>query len=138
MNFFREIKSSVLINEFEKQTRRAQMLISKMPHVLPLRDRMILFRKLISEDKSSIDMPSTLITIARNRIVEDGYRQLSNFSSHILKGTIRVRFINQQGLDEPGIDQDGVFKEFLELTLKNVFDPHLNLFKVTTKKILNF
>lgn len=35
-----------------------------------------------------------------------------------------------QGLDEAGIDQDGVFKEFLELTLKHVFNPDLNLFKV--------
>jgi hypothetical protein len=26
------------------------------------------------------------------------------------KGIIRVKFINLQGLDEPGIDQDGVFK----------------------------
>lgn len=73
---------------------------------------------------------TTIITIDRNRIVEDGYRQLANLSSEALRGTIRVKFINQQGLDEAGIDQDGVFKEFLELTLKKVFDPELNLFKV--------
>ena len=36
-----------------------------------------------------------------------------------------------QGLDEAGIDQDGVFKEFLEETIKRVFDPSLNLFKVS-------
>lgn len=48
-----------------------------------------------------------------------------------LKGIVRVRFINQQGLDEAGIDQDGVFKEFLEETIKRVFDPSLNLFKTT-------
>ncbi len=35
-----------------------------------------------------------------------------------------------QGLDEAGIDQDGVFKEFLEETIARVFDPSLNLFKV--------
>ena len=44
-----------------------------------------------------------------------------------LKGLIRVRFVNVQGLDEAGIDQDGVFKEFLEETIKKVFDPGLNL-----------
>jgi len=33
-------------------------------------------------------------------------------------------------LDEAGIDQDGVFKEFLEETVKRVFDPALNLFRV--------
>ena len=38
--------------------------------------------------------------------------------------------MNEQGLDEAGIDQDGVFKEFLEETIAKVFDPSLNLFKV--------
>lgn len=53
-----------------------------------------------------------------------------------LKGVIRVRFINEQGLDEAGIDQDGVFKEFLEESIKKVFDPALNLFKVTIEERL--
>ena len=42
--------------------------------------------------------------------MEDGYRQLASLSPQALKGTIRVRFVNEQGLDEAGIDQDGVFK----------------------------
>lgn len=79
---------------------------------------------------------SALITIHRDRIVEDGYRQLALLPPHALKGVIRVRFINQQGLDEAGIDQDGVFKEFLEETIKRVFDPSLNLFKTTSDQRL--
>lgn len=47
-----------------------------------------------------------------------------------MKGLIRVKFVNEQGLDEAGIDQDGVFKEFLEETIARVFDPSLNLFRV--------
>lgn len=47
-----------------------------------------------------------------------------------MKGVIRVKFVNEQGLDEAGIDQDGVFKEFLEKTISKVFDPALSLFKV--------
>ena len=39
-----------------------------------------------------------------------------------------------QGLDEAGIDQDGVFKEFLEETIKKVFDPGLNLFCTTSEE----
>lgn len=42
--------------------------------------------------------------------MEDGYRQLALLPPQALKGVIRVRFINEQGLDEAGIDQDGVFK----------------------------
>ena len=44
-----------------------------------------------------------------------------------------MKFVNAQGLDEAGIDQDGVFKEFLEETVKRVFDPGLNLFKATSE-----
>lgn len=112
--------------------------------MVPLRDRMLLFRRLIAYDKAHPSSQTTsgglgvaagsgtvtVITIGRERIVEDGFRQLASLSPAALKGTIRVRFINRQGLDEPGIDQDGVFKEFLELTLRSVFDPELNLFKV--------
>ena len=48
----------------------------------------------------------------------------------VKQGVIRVKFINDLGLDEAGIDQDGVFKEFLEEIIKKVFNPGLNLFKV--------
>ncbi len=36
-----------------------------------------------------------------------------------------------QELDEAGIDQDGVFKEFLEEIIKRIFHPSLNLFRVS-------
>lgn len=50
------------------------------------------------------------ITYYRNRIIEDGYTYVSEMSLKHFKGVIRVKFINEQGLDEAGIDQDGVFK----------------------------
>ena len=81
-------------------------------------------------ESASTSPQSTLITVHRSRIVEDGYRQLAQLPAKAMKGLIRVRFINEQGLDEAGIDQDGVFKEFLEETITKVFDPSLNLFKV--------
>ncbi|KAK6013033.1 HECT-domain protein [Ostertagia ostertagi] len=79
----RDVKSSVLMGEFEKKTSRGVLLMRKLSHLISLKERMLLFRKFVSADK---------------------------------------------GLDEAGIDQDGVFKEFLELTIKQVFDPALNLF----------
>ncbi|XP_026686282.1 ubiquitin-protein ligase E3B [Diaphorina citri] len=86
--------------------------------------------------KICIKQQTQLIVIHRKRLLEDGYRQLAKIPPHSLKGIVRVRFINVQGLDEAGIDQDGVFKEFLEETIKCVFDPGLNLFKVTSEERL--
>ncbi|VDM65042.1 unnamed protein product [Strongylus vulgaris] len=131
-----DIKSSVLMAEFEKKTSRGLLLMRRMSHLVSLKERMLLFRKFVSADKANIESTATLITVARNRLVEDGYRQLSLLSTRALKSTIRVKFINQQGLDEAGIDQDGVFKEFLELTIKQVFDPALNLFHSTAAGVL--
>ncbi|XP_066246822.1 ubiquitin-protein ligase E3B [Euwallacea similis] len=140
----KEIKVSSFLVDLEKGRRAPQLLLQTMPHIIPHEDRVRLFRKYIGNEKTVLGLTesacaspqSTLITVHRNRIVEDGYRQLSTLSSQALKGVIRVRFINEYGLDEAGIDQDGVFKEFLEESVKKVFDPALNLFKATSEERL--
>ncbi|KRF99210.1 uncharacterized protein Dwil_GK12351, isoform B [Drosophila willistoni] len=139
-----EVKPSTFINDLEKAKRNAMLLLAKMPHIIPHEDRVKLFRKFVQNEKAVMGLTesacasprSALIVIHRDRIVEDGYRQLAAQPTQALKGVIRVRFINQQGLHEAGIDQDGVFKEFLEETIKKVFDPSLNLFKTTSDQRL--
>ncbi|CAH1155824.1 unnamed protein product [Phaedon cochleariae] len=140
----KDIRVSTFIADLEKGRRAPQLLLQTMPHIIPHEDRVRLFRKHITNEKTVLGLTesacaspqSTLITVHRNRIVEDGYRQLALLPSQSLKGVIRVRFINEQGLDEAGIDQDGVFKEFLEESIKRVFDPSLNLFKATSEERL--
>lgn len=67
---------------------------------------------------------------------KDGYDQLRRLPANSIKGVIRVKFVNDLGVDEAGIDQDGVFKEFLEEIIKKVFNPALNLFKVSENEII--
>ena len=50
-------------------------------------------------------------------MVEDSFRQLADLPVQLWKGIIRIKFINLQGLDEAGIDQDGVFKGTLSIVL---------------------
>ncbi|PAV73433.1 hypothetical protein WR25_04663 isoform A [Diploscapter pachys] len=129
-------KSSAIVAEFEKRTPKGLILMNRLSHVVPLKDRMVFFRKQVSAEKASLDGHPTLITVMRSRLLDDGYRQLAGLTTNALKATIRVKFINEQGLDEAGIDQDGVFKEFLELIVKKVFDPELNLFQSTSSGVL--
>uniref|UniRef100_A0A1B6DG25 Ubiquitin-protein ligase E3B n=1 Tax=Clastoptera arizonana TaxID=38151 RepID=A0A1B6DG25_9HEMI len=140
----REMRISAFMNDLDKGKKQTQLLLQKMPHIIPHEERVQLFRKYVTNEKTVLGLTesacaaatSTLITIHRSRIVEDGYRQLALLPAQALKGVIRVRFINEQGLDEAGIDQDGVFKEFLEETIKRVFDPSLNLFRATAEERL--
>ncbi|XP_064460486.1 ubiquitin-protein ligase E3B-like isoform X2 [Ornithodoros turicata] len=140
----KEVRVGPFMNDLEKGKKAAQVLMQKVPHIIPHKERVVLFRKYVNNEKTVLGLTesacassqSTLITVHRSRIVEDGYQQLAMLPTQALKGVIRVRFINEQGLDEAGIDQDGVFKEFLEETIKRVFDPSLNLFRATSEQRL--
>ena len=49
---------------------------------------------------------------------------------------MRVNLVNVQGLDEPGIDGGGVFREFLNELLKTGFDPNHGYFSTTQDGLL--
>ncbi|KAF9412715.1 hypothetical protein HW555_008859 [Spodoptera exigua] len=139
----REIREGQFMADLEKGKKPQQVLVQKTPHMIAHGERVRLFRRAVADEKVVLGLTeracggrSTLVTVRRARLVEDGYRQLAALPSRALKGCVRVRFINEQGLDEAGIDQDGVFKEFLEETIKRVFDPSLNLFRVTSEERL--
>ncbi|XP_052798070.1 ubiquitin-protein ligase E3B-like [Mya arenaria] len=140
----KDIKPSSFLAELERGKKTAQYIMQKIPHIIPFSERVKIFRRYVQKERETLGLcesasatpQSTLITVHRSRIVEDGYRQLAQQPARSMKGLIRVRFINEQGLDEAGIDQDGVFKEFLEETINRVFDPSLNLFKVTSEQKL--
>ncbi|XP_065343486.1 ubiquitin-protein ligase E3B [Cloeon dipterum] len=141
----KDIRISTFISDLEKGKKANQIILQKMPHIIPQDERVQIFRRNVASEKSSLGIAdsschhsssSTLITVHRSRIVEDGYRQLAALPAQSLKGVVRVRFVNEQGLLEAGIDQDGVFKEFLEETIKRVFDPSLNLFRTTADERL--
>lgn len=133
----KDMKMSMVIRDLEAGRPCAEAILFLIPHIIPHKERVIIFRKLVCKDRIHFSHGySAFITIHRSRIVEDGYQQLAKLPANALKGTIRVKFINDHGLDEAGIDQDGVFKEFLEDTIKRVFDPALNLFCTTGEQRL--
>nr|XP_033811565.1 ubiquitin-protein ligase E3B isoform X3 [Geotrypetes seraphini] len=136
----KDLKPSLLFQELDKDRKRAQLLLQYIPHVIPHKNRVLLFRNIVTQEKEKLGLVETSsasphvthITIRRSRMLEDGYEQLRQLSQNAMKGVIRVKFVNDLGVDEAGIDQDGVFKEFLEEIIKKVFDPALNLFKTTS------
>ncbi|KAJ8286077.1 hypothetical protein GJAV_G00034290 [Gymnothorax javanicus] len=136
----KDLKPSLLFQELEKGKKRAQLLLQYIPHVIPHKNRVLLFRNIVTKEKETLGLVETSsaspnvthITIRRSRMLEDGYDQLRRLPVNSIKGVIRVKFVNDLGVDEAGIDQDGVFKEFLEEIIKKVFNPGLNLFKTTS------
>ena len=53
-----------------------------------------------------------------------------------LKGRVMIRFVDETGLPEAGIDGGGLFKEFMNALLKSAFDEAYGLFRLTTDRLL--
>lgn len=76
--------------------------------------------------------PSISVTARRTHLYEDAFNKLASAD---LRLKLRVRLINQQGLEESGIDGGGLFREFLSETLKKGFDPQNGYFCSTTDRL---
>ncbi|KAJ6840077.1 E3 ubiquitin-protein ligase UPL7 [Iris pallida] len=115
-------------------------VLTVVPHVYPFEERVKMFREFIKLDKVSrrvageVSGPgagSIEIVVRRDRIVEDGYKQL-NFLGSRLRSCINVSFISECGLPEAGLDYGGLSKEFLTDLAKAAFNPQYGLFSQTS------
>ncbi|TPX35589.1 hypothetical protein SmJEL517_g02102 [Synchytrium microbalum] len=134
----KEVKKTSFVDDVAKGDTRALHILSIMPQTIPFKNRVEIFRNLIQRDKLTVPSQPHIITVYRKRVLEDGFRQLNRIPPSQLKQTIRTKFVNELGLNEAGIDQDGIFKEFLEELVKKAFDPQFNLFKTNELSGLAF
>ncbi|KAI8913516.1 HECT-domain-containing protein [Gorgonomyces haynaldii] len=116
------------------------VVLEQLPFVIPLEDRIKLFRALVRQDQMDLyglqwQHPVARVNIRRDHIFEDGFAQLNSLQSQ-LKRKIAITFIDEHGLTEAGIDGGGVFKEFLTLCLKEAFAPNIGLFETTQDQLL--
>lgn len=128
-----------------QKDRTALQILETMPHVIPFSARLEIFREFIKEERAqraqslALVRPdlhqSVMVKVRRGYILEDGYQSLGQLSANGWKNTIRVKFTNEVGAAEAGIDQGGPFKEFMESFLEAGFSPNLNLFTTTTESM---
>lgn len=70
------------------------------------------------------------ITIRRSQLLYDGFNHLNGLGEE-LKSRVRIRFIDEHGLTEAGVDGGGLFKDFMEELVRMGFDPQYGLFTST-------
>lgn len=130
----KDIKIKNLTSELSRGKSSLCMILAKIPHVIPLKLRIEIMQAEILRDKERLEYANVRIKVRRTRLIEDGIDQINSLPS--LKSTIRVKMVNEFGLSEAGIDQDGVFKEFLLDVIKKILNPEFNLFQVTSEQQL--
>ncbi len=111
-----------------------------LPWSIDFYERMKIFREVLNKEKTIIqgtDDPhnrskGTIVRIRRSMIVEDGIAAMDKVGNAI-KDRIVIRYINNFGEEEAGIDIGGLFKDFVSDLSFRIFDPSYGLFAVTNK-----
>ncbi|ORZ40850.1 HECT-domain-containing protein [Catenaria anguillulae PL171] len=115
-------------------------ILRDIPFVLPFADRVHLFRTFIQLDKDALGYGAERdiilterqrLTVRRDHVFEDGFKQLSKLGGTLLRSRLAISFISELGLDEAGVDGGGVWKEFFSLLSKEAFHPDSGLFLTT-------
>ena len=133
----KEIKIKSLLADLDKETLPSVLILQNIPHVIKFEKRVEILQTKIDKDKPVVfdavngaEYSQIRINIRRNRLIEDAYANLASLPANLFKGIVRITFVNDFGLKEAGIDQDGVFKEFLQSVIKQLVDLKFNLFQV--------
>lgn len=123
---------------------RSITILKEIPFVIPFNKRFEVLQGLLGAEKlrSQGDMqgflqgPQTHITVRRTHLYEDAFDKLSPENEPNLRTRFRVQMINEQGLEEAGIDGGGIFREFLSELIKAAFDPNRGFFILTKDNML--
>ncbi|KAL2634369.1 hypothetical protein R1flu_005848 [Riccia fluitans] len=136
----REAVDENFFAQAEGENTRAQYLLRKAPFLVPFTDRVRIYTSQLTaaRQQSSHQTPFSRmrVRIRRDRIIEDAFAQLNPLTEDVLKGTIRVTFVNELGVEEAGVDGGGIFKDFMENITKAAFDVQYGLFKETSDHLL--
>ncbi|XP_032221291.2 ubiquitin-protein ligase E3C [Nematostella vectensis] len=126
-------------------TARSMSILQHIPFVVPFKDRVKLLQRIINEDRdnSQGDLHSFMIghntidvRIQRKYLYQDAFDNLNEDAEPNMKKRVRVQLINEQGLEEAGVDGGGLFREFLNELLKAGFDQSIGFFKATHERLL--
>lgn len=119
---------------------RAHELLKRAPFLVPFTNRVQIYTSQLAaaRQQNSFHTPFVRhrIRIRRNRAVEDAFTELNGLTGEELRGMIRVIFVNEFGVEEPGVDGGGIFKDFMENITKTAFDIQYGLFKETADHLL--
>ncbi|KAG2874282.1 hypothetical protein PC114_g25359, partial [Phytophthora cactorum] len=125
---------------------RAALILVTIPQVLSFNDRVQLFQKLLEDGKAQLGnirdefSRALQVRVKRDEIVDDSFdffqKVCDTMSPAALKSRVKVTFVNEQGLEEAGIDGGGVFKEYMDSLTKCAFSPEYGFFLETEEHLL--
>ncbi|CAL8100222.1 unnamed protein product [Calicophoron daubneyi] len=145
-----DVNPFILSNREVKQV----LILKEVPFVIPFERRVRLFQMLVESVRAGVQgsftpflaalatyadseqYPDVSILVRRTHMYEDAFEKLSKENEPSLQPRLRVRFMNQVGAEEAGVDGGGLSREFLSELIRSGFDPTRGFFIYTAEKTL--
>ncbi|CAK9328904.1 unnamed protein product [Citrullus colocynthis] len=139
-DFHADAVNDYFISQAVIENTRANDILKQAPFLVPFTSRVKIFTSQLAAARqrngSHAVFARNRFRIRRNHILEDAFSQMSALSEDDLRGSIRVSFVNEFGVEEAGIDGGGIFKDFMENITRAAFDVQYGLFKETADHLL--
>jgi len=110
-------------------------LLENCPQVYAFEIRAKIFQNLmfsIKNNEQDYFNAGSHIQVRRDYVVEDAFHAII-IGNKNPKSVFRIQFVDADGEHEAGIDGGGLFKEFMTLVTKKIFDPQYTFFLETEK-----
>lgn len=140
-----EFKSKISNNQSNSSTRnhadKLMDILKRLPFLVPFSERAKFFQSLVERDQSSRRDDWSHVTgdrfceIRRATLYDDAFQKLNELGEE-LRLRLRISMVNEQGMQEAGIDGGGVFREFLDSVIKEGFDLNRGLFRATPEQYI--
>ncbi len=132
--------------EIQQRTTFGLALLRVMPWSVDFHERMKIFRAALDAERLSVQGSNdafngpqrsrgVIVKVRKARILEDGMEAMARVGGAI-KDRIVVKYVNDFGEEEAGIDAGGLFKDFVTDLSGRIFDPNYGLFCTTSANLM--
>jgi ubiquitin-protein ligase E3 B len=110
--------------------KHALEVLKELPFTVAFDRRIRLFRAYVEQDKKQREgkEPTHEIVVRRSSVLADAFSAIDQLGD-MFRHPLKVKFLDDHGNAEQGIDMGGPWKEFLEILTKDVFRKEYGLFE---------
>ena len=133
-------RAAQFVSDACEEGKRANELLTRGPSLVPFTLRVKALQEFIRQDKLRMGRSAgldamgggTRVHVRRDNLVHDAFSELYTHDPHVLKGSLKIEFVDEFGLQEAGIDGGGLLKDFIESLCREIsLNPPLGIFRET-------
>lgn len=145
------VSATVCLDEIKRRVGFGETVFRSLPWCVNFYDRMYIIREWLDRERMEIQggaavgnnmffqqaeihterSKGTVIRIRHSNLLADGITAMNKINATSIKDRIVVRYVNDYGMEEMGIDIGGLFKDFWTEFSARMFNPEYGLFTLT-------